>query len=276
MIMKKINDFLKKNNISINKIKKDLLKFLFLFIGVAVFIILWIIIGRILITIRGLNKYNDFLFIPTLKRLLILIRLKYFWISLLDSLKRIIIGLFIASLIGIPIGLLIGFYKYMRYFTAIPIQFIRMMSPITWIPLALILIPGKGFEIVIYFLITITTVWPIILNTMHGVMNIDPRWIKMAQNQGAKDYQLLFYVIFPASLPSILNGYHLAIAVAWIVLVPAEILGISSGLGYLINNARDSFEYDELMALIIVVGILGFTLDFIFQIIRRKLDWRNR
>jgi NitT/TauT family transport system permease protein len=193
--------------------------------------------------------------------------------SVLTSIVRIVIGLLIASMIGIPFGIMIGFYKNLRNITNAPIQFIRMISPLSWMPIALILLPG--FEYAIYFLITISSIWPIILSTSQGVTSVDKEWIRMALNQGAKEYQLLFKVIFRASIPYILSGLRLAVGVAWIILVPAEFLGVSSGLGYLINDARDTLRYDNLMAIVIAIGVIGFLIDAVFQILLKIFDWRK-
>lgn len=95
----------------------------------------------------------------------------------------------------------------------------------------------------------------------------------MALNQGASDTQLIRTIIIPSSLPHMLTSLRLALGVAWIVLVPAEFLGVSSGLGYLINDARDTMEYDKLMAMIIAIGILGFLLDRFFQKLQHKINW---
>ncbi|HEB32817.1 MAG TPA: ABC transporter permease subunit [Spirochaetes bacterium] len=108
------------------------------------------------------------------------------------------------------------------------------------------------------------------------VMNTNPDWIKMAKNQGASDSQLLFKVVFPASVPYIITGVRLSLGVAWIILVPAEMLGTSSGLGYLINDARDTMSYDNLMAVVIAIGIIGFCIDSLFQVIKRKFEWKPR
>jgi NitT/TauT family transport system permease protein len=94
----------------------------------------------------------------------------------------------------------------------------------------------------------------------------------MALNQGASDTQLIRTIVIPSSLPRMLTSLRLALGVAWIVLVPAEFLGVSSGLGYLINDARDTMEYDKLMAMIIAIGILGFLLDRFFQKLQHKMN----
>ncbi|MCK5350655.1 MAG: ABC transporter permease subunit, partial [Desulfobacula sp.] len=102
---------------------------------------------------------------------------------------------------------------------------------------------------------------------------INPQWIKMALNQGANNFQLIRTIVIPASFPYMLTSLRLALGVAWIVLVPAEFLGVSKGLGYLINDARDIMEYDRLMAMIIAIGILGFSLDRILQKIQSIFSW---
>ena len=118
-----------------------------------------------------------------------------------------------------------------------------------------------NFEHVIYFLLAITMLWPIALNTSFGISRVNPEWIKMAQNQGATELQLISKVVIPASIPHLVSGLRLAIAVAWIILVPAETFGISKGLGYLINDARDTLEYEKLTALAIAIGLFGFLID---------------
>ena len=95
----------------------------------------------------------------------------------------------------------------------------------------------------------------------------------MAKNQGANHKQLLFHIILPASIPYILTSLRLSIGVAWIVLVPVEFLGISSGLGYIINDARDTMEYDRLMAIVLAIGMIGFILDGAIQLTQKLFHW---
>lgn len=242
--------------------------------GIVLFILFWEICGRIFIINKNLKHFENFLPLPALKELLLLLLTRNFWLSVLASLRRILIGISLAFTIAIFSGLLIGFYKRLRQLTNIPINFIRMISPLAWMPIALIIFPG--FEDAIIFLITIATIWPILINIVQGVNNVNPEWIKMAKNQGARDYQLLFMVILPASIPYVLTGLRLAIGIAWIVLVPAELLGISSGLGYLINDARDTMEYGKLMAIVIAIGIFGYTIDTLFQLVQKRFDWKYK
>ncbi len=236
-------------------------------LGVLLFILLWALIGHVVFSQPGYEQFSGFLPLPTLKALSRMILGRDFWDSVSASLQRVVIGIFYAFLIGLPGGLLIGFYTRLRMMTAIPIQFLRMISPLAWMPIALLVF--VSFESAVIFLVAMATVWPILLNTMIGVSNVNPQWINMALNQGASGFQLITRILLPASIPSIFTSLRLSLGVAWIVLVPAEYMGVTSGLGYMINDARDTLEYDRLMAAVISIGLLGFVLDSVIQSLER-------
>lgn len=240
-------------------------------LGIVCFMGLWALIGWIVLNRPNYQQFSGFMPIPTLKALYGLLAEYTFWNSALSSVRRVVFGIMQAFIVGLPVGLLIGFYGKLRTITYPPVQFLRMISPLSWMPIALILF--ASFESAIYFLITMATIWPIILNTSLGVSRVNPKWIQMARNQGAKNYHLLRYIVLPASIPYVLSSLRLALGVAWIVLVPAEFLGVSSGLGYIINDARDTMEYDRLMAIVIAIGIIGFFLDGILQLLQKRLNW---
>ena len=240
-------------------------------IGLALFAGGWLLVSWFIFTQPQLSQFSGFLPGPTLDALMDAFQNSRFWISVFTSLRRIIVGILIASILGFPAGILIGFYPKLRGLSYSSIQFVRMISPLSWMPIALLLF--TSFESAVYFLIVMATICPIILNTIIGVLNINPQWIRMALNQGASDTQLIRTIVIPSSLPHMLTSLRLALGVAWIVLVPAEFLGVSSGLGYLINDARDTMEYDKLMAMIIAIGILGFILDRFFQKLQQKMNW---
>ncbi len=240
-------------------------------LGIGLFILLWVAVGYALFARPGYEQFSGFLPVPTLEAFWGLLFESRFWMSVWASIRRVMIGITIAFIIGLPFGLLIGFYQKLQLLTYTPVQFLRMISPLSWMPVALLVF--HSFESAIYFLITMATVWPIILNTAHGVSQVNPHWVNMARNQGAQDYQLLTRIVVPASIPYILTSLRLALGVAWIVLVPAEFLGISSGLGYIINDARDTMEYDRLGAIIIAIGFVGFVLDGSIELIQRMFSW---
>jgi len=194
------------------------------------------------------------------------------WGIVYPSLLRIGAGLLWAMLIGIPFGILIGLFKAVQDTSHIPFQFLRMISPLAWMPVAVLAF--ASWDGAIIFLITVAAVWPVMFSTAHGVRRVDPLWFKVARNLGSDGLQMLRRIILPAIAQDVFAGIRLAVGVAWIVLVPAEYLGVSSGLGYAINDARDTLEYDLLAAIVIVIGIIGYGLDAICVYLIKQFSWR--
>ncbi len=239
--------------------------------GLVLFAFAWAAVTQFIFTRPELYHFKGFLPGPTLAALVDAFQDSKFWMSVFASLRRIVVGIAISAFIGLPLGVLIGFFTRLRKLTYSPIQFVRMISPLSWMPIALLLF--TSFESAVHFLIIMATICPIIQNTAIGVMDINPQWLKMALNQGANNVQLIQTIVLPYSIPHMITSIRLALGIAWIVLVPAEFLGVSSGLGYLINDARDTMEYDKLMAIIIAIGMLGFILDRIFQKLQYRFSW---
>ena len=181
------------------------------------------------------------------------------WPHLITSLRRVLVGLVISASIGIPLGLAVGSLPLLARATGPTFQFLRMVSPLSWTPLAIILL-GVG-DRPVYFLIAIGCVWPIVLNTAAGVTALDPRWLTLARSLGATPPETLRTIVWPGIRAHVLTGLRLAVGLAWIILVPAEMLGVNSGLGYFALNTRDRLAYDDLMASILVIGAAGFLID---------------
>jgi len=243
------------------------------FFGILLLVLSWTIIGYLTFSQEGYEQFSGFFPMPTFKALFELIYDPSFWHSVYASLRRIVVSIFISALMGIPLGILLGFYEKLKMISYPPIQFLRMISPISWMPIALLVF--QSFESAIIFLLIMATIWPIIINTTLGVTRVESRWLLMAINQGAKNYQLIFKIIVPSTIPYMLTSLRMALGVAWIVLVPAEFLGISSGLGYLINDARDTMSYDRLMAIVIAIGIIGTILDSLIELIQKPYQWKR-
>lgn len=185
----------------------------------------------------------------------------------LTSLKRVLVGLALALAAGVPIGLAVGASRKVETSTSGAFQFLRMISPLSWMPIAVMAFGiGDG---PIYFLLAFAAVWPVILNTAAGVRQLDPRWLMLTRSLSATRAEALFRVVLPGILSHILTGVRLAIGIIWIVLVPAEMLGVSSGLGYFVLDTRDRLAYSELMAAIVLIGALGFLLDALAQKLHR-------
>lgn len=197
--------------------------------------------------------------IPTFTHLYELITNNLLTSHIFASLVRVAISLLLALIIGIPIGILIGQSKFLETMSNGSFQLLRMISPLSWMPVVVMLF-GIGNS-PIFFLLTFAAVWPIILNTIAGVKSINTSWLQLGNSLSATRFEMLRFIIFPAIFSSVLNGLRLAIGVVWIVLVPCEMLGVNEGLGYFILDTRDRLAYSELMAGILLIGIIGWILD---------------
>jgi NitT/TauT family transport system permease protein len=190
------------------------------------------------------------------------------WQTIGVSLERLGYGLGIAAVIGIALGLAIGSRRRVEQSTSIVVQFLRMVSPLSWAPVAVVLF-GIGTPPVV-FLIAIAAVWPITMSTAAGVKALDPNWVLLAKSMGATKAETLRSIVVPGIRAHVLTGVRLALGVAWIVLVPAEMLGVDSGLGYQILNARDQLSYDLLAGIMLLIGLIGFAMDWLAQALFKR------
>jgi NitT/TauT family transport system permease protein len=242
-------------------------------IGILVLLAIWWLGGWAIASNPDTESFADFAPAPAFARLLELLANGYVWEATAPSLVRIGLGLLWAVVIGVPIGVAIGLYTSLREVTHVPFQFLRMISPLAWMPVAVLAFATWDGAIV--FLIAIAAIWPVLFSTAQGVRRIDPLWFKVAKNLGADGYQMLYRIIMPAIGQDIFAGIRLAVGVAWIVLVPAEYLGVTSGLGYAINDARDTLEYNTLAAMVVVIGVIGFFLDGICVSLIKRFSWHH-
>ena len=239
--------------------------------GVLIFLGAWYLGGQWVANNPDTQNFADFAPEPAIKALSDLLTTGSLVENSLPSLKRIFMGIMIALAIGIPLGVAIGRFTLLNDSTHLPFQFLRMISPLAWMPIAVLIYPT--WDSAIIFLITMAAVWPLILSSAAGVKRIDPSWFTVARNLGASEFQIITKVILPAVLYDIVNGLRLAIGIAWVVIVPAEFLGVSSGLGYAINDARDTLEYDTLAAYVIAIGFIGYVLDSSCGYLTKKINW---
>jgi NitT/TauT family transport system permease protein len=248
---------------------------LFAALGILVLLALWQIGIMYLVSKPETRVFGDFGPIPTFQAFPRLWEQGRIQEAVSASLvDRLGTGLLIASLIGIPLGILMGRSKRFRELTHSPFQFIRMVSPLAWMPLAVIVFVTWRQSIV--FLIVIAAVWPVAYATAAGLAKVDPNWYKVARNLGANRLHILRTIIFPAIAFDIFSGLRLALGVAWIVLVPAELLGVTSGLGYSIRDARETVDYSYLTAMLVTIGVIGFTMDSILVWLINRYSWYHR
>lgn len=184
------------------------------------------------------------------------------------SLFRVTIGFSLAVVIGVPLGLLLGWFQKL-YFAFNPmIQVFRPISPIAWIPLAILWFGVDDRSPI--FLIFLASVFPITVSAMASVQNIQMVYIRAARNFGLSRFELFRRVIFPATLPQVLTGLRIALGIAWLVVVAAEMIAVNSGLGYLIIDARNAGKrYDLVVAGMVLIGLIGLALDQLVRQVER-------
>jgi NitT/TauT family transport system permease protein len=190
------------------------------------------------------------------------------WADIGDSLRRVALGFGAAVLVGIPVGLWLGWSATTYQVVNPTLQILRPISPIAWIPVAIIFF-GVGDRAAI-FLIFIASFFPIVVACVSGVSSVPSVLRSAGRNFGLSTLQLIRRVIFPAALPQILVGVRIALGIAWLVVVAAEMIAVDSGLGYLVIDSRNSGKrYDLVVAAMLMIGIIGLVLDFSIRQVER-------
>lgn len=197
------------------------------------------------------------------------------FVHISSSLMRVGAGFLLAVAIAIPLGLWMGRVAG-AYITLNPVfQILRPISPIAWIPLAILWF-GVGNASPI-FLIFIASVFPLIVQTAAGVHTIETRYLRAAENFGVSRYKLFRQVIVPAVLPDLIVGMRISLGVAWLVVVAAEMIALRSGLGYMIMDSRNAGNrYDLVIAGMIIIGVIGLLLDGLMRTLEglKSVRWR--
>lgn len=190
------------------------------------------------------------------------------WNYVVASLFRVSAGFLLAVCVGIPVGLVLGWFTPALWAFNPAIQILRPISPIAWIPVAILWFGVKDTAPI--FLIFLASVFPITTAAIAAVHNIQLVYIRAARNFGVSGLALFRQVVFPAALPQILTGLRIALGVAWLVVVAAEMIAVNSGLGYLIIDARNAGKrYDLVVAGMIMIGLIGLGLDFMVRRLER-------
>jgi NitT/TauT family transport system permease protein len=188
------------------------------------------------------------------------------------SMQRVYGGFFLAALIGIPLGMMIGRIKVLRQLLDPTISLLRPIPVTAWLPLSMIFF-GLGPNAAI-FLVFLGAFYPILLNTMFGVRSIDPRLFEAASMLGCSGARMFRQIVLPASLPAIFNGLRIAHGFAWILIVVGEMTGVPTGLGSVVMDGRTLSRTDLVITGMIVIGACGFVTDrIIVAISNRLLSW---
>ncbi|MEN8258246.1 MAG: ABC transporter permease [Thermodesulfobacteriota bacterium] len=179
------------------------------------------------------------------------------------SLFRVTAGFYLAIVFGIPLGMLLGRITTLRLFINPVINFLRPISPLAWIPLAMLWF-GIG-DMPAIFLIFLSSFFPLVVATAVAVRSINPVYFQVAANFNFSRYEIVKKIIIPATVPAIVVAIRLSITIAWLVVVAAEMIAVQSGLGYLIIDSRNALRMDYVMVGMVVIGIIGLLLDYLMR-----------
>ena len=191
---------------------------------------------------------------------------------ILDSLKRVLLAVGAATLLGVPLGLGMGWSPRFRSVVDPVLEFIRPIPPLAWIPLSILWF-GIG-DLQIVYIIFLAAFFPIVLNSLAGARDVDAYLVRAGLSLGASQRELFATVVLPAALPQIFTGVRIGLGIGWMALVAGELVAAPSGLGYMINNARTLFRSDYILLGMVLIGALGLALDFAMrELTRLTMPW---
>jgi nitrate/nitrite transport system permease protein len=189
------------------------------------------------------------------------------------SIYRVLTGFFLAALVALPIGFLVGMSPLMQKALNPFIQVLRPISPLAWMPLALFII--KDSETSAIFVIFICSIWPMLINTAFGVANVRQDWVNVARTHELGPFKTAIQVILPAAAPTILTGMRISIGIAWLVIVAAEMLVGGTGIGYYVWNEWNNLDLTSVIFSILMIGVVGMLLDMALGSISRLVEYEE-
>jgi nitrate/nitrite transport system permease protein len=192
-------------------------------------------------------------------------------IQLAYSLGRVTLGFALAALVAVPLGFLIGLSPLVHRALNPFIQVLKPISPLAWMPLALYTIKDSAVSSI--FVIFICSVWPMLINTAHGVASVRRDWLNVAKTLEAGTVRTCFEVILPAAAPVILTGMRISMGIAWLVIVAAEMLVGNLGIGYFVWNEWNNLSLSNVIFAILTIGVVGMVLDMIFGLMQRAFTY---
>lgn len=193
-----------------------------------------------------------------------------FW-HLMASLKRVLLGFLLAAIIALPVGFILGRSTTLRWAVDPVVQVLRPVSPLAWLPLGLALL--KDAENTAVFVILLSALWPILINTIDAVRSVNPTYINLADTIGTNWWSRIVYIWLPASLPGIITGLRLSLSTAWLVIVAAEMLIGGRGVGFFVWNAWNRLDIDAIVVAIFIIGIAGLILDHLVGALQKVVRY---
>lgn len=187
-----------------------------------------------------------------------------YYVDIWVSVRRVVEAFAIASLLGVPLGLSIGWSRWFRELTFPVVELVRPIPILAWVPLAIVMFPrGEG---PVLFLTFLAAFFVMTLNTLLGVQSVDPDLVRAAQSLGAQPRDVFRTIVLPAALPYVVTGSQIAIGVAWFSLVAGEMVAGQSGLGYLINSSYTTTKYPTIVIGMLTLGVAGYVMSALVRL----------
>ena len=191
--------------------------------------------------------------------------------NILNSLKRVALGFGLAALVGIPLGFMIGRYEFLSRMTAPVISLLRPVSPLAWLPIGLLVF--KAANPAAIWVIFISAVWPMIINTAVGVSKVPQDYMNVAKVLNLSEWNVVTKILFPYVLPYMMTGVRLSIGVAWLVIVAAEMLTGGVGIGFWVWDEWNNLNVEHIIFAIFIVGFVGFMLELMLTAIAKRFTY---
>ena len=189
----------------------------------------------------------------------------------IDTLFKVFTGIILASIVAIPLGILLGYSEKLDSFCSLVISILRPIPPIAWIPFSILWF-GIGVSSAI-FIIFLGCVFPILVYTIDGVKRTDKVLVEAAQTLGAQNKDILTKIILPSAVPYIVSGLKVGVSIALMCTISAEMIGSSSGLGYMILTSTNLFDSGTTVVGMLIIGIIGICFDLYFRAIQDEIFW---
>ena len=191
--------------------------------------------------------------------------------NILASLQRVALGFGLAALVGIPLGFIIGRFEFMSRMTSPIISLLRPVSPLAWLPIGLLVF--KAANPAAIWVIFISAIWPMIINTSVGVSKVPQDYMNVAKVLNLSEWKIVTKILFPFVLPYMMTGVRLSIGVAWLVIVAAEMLTGGVGIGFWVWDEWNNLNVEHIIIAIFVVGIVGLLLEYVLTQIAKKFSY---
>ena len=198
-----------------------------------------------------------------------------YYVHIFKSIWRVVQAFFLATFLGVPIGLFMGWKKTFKDYTFPLLETLRPIPMLAWVPLSILMWPGREASII--FLTFLGSFFATVLNTLLGVESIDEVYFRAASCLGAKPRQIFFKVILPGALPFIFTGLQISMGFAWFSLVAGEMLAGEYGLGYLIWNSFIMVQYPVIVIAMVTLGVIGWLSSALIRVVGdRLMQWKVR